>query len=77
VASHPFLTTNLFLFLALSRLGLWMHNLVVQTLVQIEIGSNSRVWRWRSRVQRLHAGVALPCGLSRRGLKMWLRLVRS
>ncbi|KAL7268886.1 hypothetical protein RUND412_008476 [Rhizina undulata] len=41
-SSHPFLTTSIFLFLAFSRLGLWTYDLVVQTLVQIEVAPANR-----------------------------------
>jgi len=36
-STHPWLTAAFFVFLALSRLGLWTHNLMAQNLVQIAV----------------------------------------
>lgn len=42
-STYPLLTLLFFVFLSLSRLGLWTYNLVEQTLVQVLVPSTQRV----------------------------------
>src|SRR5436190_20090461 len=42
-SSYPHLTATFFIFLALSRLGMWTYSLVAQTLVQIMVPTTQRV----------------------------------
>ena len=42
-SSFPFLTVCIFLFLGISRLGNWVHNLAVQQIVQTQVPARKRV----------------------------------
>lgn len=65
-SSYPVLTAIFFIFLALSRLGIWTFSLVAQTLVQTAVSNAQRIefsGRWISKA------------LQRRERRWWLRVV--